>query len=706
MSRICTTILLLSILTFPLSAVGARWFDQDWQCRRVVRIVRADEPDSDVAIVDLYTGGLSQEDGSDFRVTDEENNLLPYYIVFHERARMSMLAFQAKDRNARYYVYYNNPNAEKMEDKWHPECGMFLLTRRKSRPNFHPQNWLEMEGLIADSVELDGGRFQRRISNGYNPFGLSDGYLSIYKGYINIPEAGKYGFATVSDEASFLFIDGKLVVSWPGQHTHGGGERGEHHGEIELKSGLHDIEYYHEDGTGEQMAYVAWKRPQDDRYKPIPKKAYPGALRAKAGRCQKRGQKLVADFIPQKVNSIWVEDWVQYTLIRFQHLSKNGSEDVNSVRWDFGDGVTSSEWSQSHSEEALSRSAPQHVYLSVGKYPVKLTVADDAGNTDTMQITINVHYDDAKRAAVGNIKEYYELVKNYPLEDLNMEDLWQMGQFHYRQRGYAEAIKVGRLFFEKYGTSAQNRGYQAYLMTADLLMKDRNFAVAIEIYKQIDETYNVPAWRLTAGMRIGDIYLIEGKYDDALKQYQSLLQSFNKKRGTKKLIKILYLHLGDAYRCKRDFEAARQAYYEMDKLKTQQPDFDKELELVKTGSLIETVEYYLSEDETESALKIIDRLEWKFPQEKMTGYSSFLRGKAHFIAGNNWDAIDSFKDSMAVEKNELHLQEAQWLIALCYDKLKKRDDAINAFRQLITQYSDNPLSYKAAEKLKEYGVIK
>ena len=156
-----------------------------------------------------------------------------------------MLAFQAKVRDARYYVYYNNPNAEKLKDGWYPECGMFFVTMRKSRPNFHPQNWEEMEQLIEESVELDGGRFQKRISDGYNPFGLSDGYLSIYKGYISIPEAGKYGFATVSDDASFLFIDGNFVVAWPGQHTYRGGERGEHNGEIELESGLHYIEYYH-----------------------------------------------------------------------------------------------------------------------------------------------------------------------------------------------------------------------------------------------------------------------------------------------------------------------------------------------------------------------------------------------------------------------------------------------------------------------------
>ncbi len=711
MSKICTTtILFISILIFPLSAISVRWFDSEWKCRRVVRIIRADEPESDVAVVDIYTGGLSQKDGSDFRVTDEEGNLLPYYIVFHERERMSMLAFQAKAQDVRYYVYYNNPNAEKPKEIWYPKCGMFFVTTRKSRPNFHPKNWKEMEQLIAESVELDGGRFQKRISNGHNPFGLSDGYISIYKGYISIPKDGKYGFATVSDDASFLFIDGKFVVSWPGQHTHNKGSRGEIHGEIELESGLHYVEYYHEDGTDEQMAYVAWKRPQDDRYKPIPKKTYPGILRARAGRCQKLRRKLVADFVPVKVNSIWVKDWEQYTLMRFQNLSKNGAKDVNLVSWDFGDGVTSSEraLSRSVSERALSRPviAPQHVYLSVGKYQVKLTVSDEANNTDTMQITVNVHYDDARRAAAGNIGEYYEIVKDYPMEKLSMEDLWQVGQFHYRQKKYEHAIKAGRLFFEKYGKSDQNRGYQSYLMSADLLMKSRKFAEAMDIYQQIDKTYNTPAWRLTAGMRIGDIYLKKDKYDDALKQYQSLLQSFKKTRGTRKLIKSLHIRLGDVYRRKGDFDVAQQSYYKMGKLKVQQPDIDKELELVKTGSLVETIEYYLSEDETDAALKIIDRLEWKFPQEKMNGYSSFLRGKAHFIAGDYWNAIDAFKDSMAVEKNDLHLPEAQWLIALCYDKLEKRDDAINAFKQLISRYSEHPLSYKAAEKLKEYGVIK
>ena len=76
-----------------------------------------------------------------------------------------------------------------------------------------------MTKLIAASKGKDGARWQRRIADGYNPFGSSEYYISIYRGWVRVAKAGPYQFCTVSNKASFSFLDGKPLIHWPGQHT-------------------------------------------------------------------------------------------------------------------------------------------------------------------------------------------------------------------------------------------------------------------------------------------------------------------------------------------------------------------------------------------------------------------------------------------------------------------------------------------------------
>ena len=94
-----------------------------------------------------------------------------------------------------------------------------------------------MTKLIAGSKAKDGARWQRHVADGYNPFGSSDYYISIYRGWVRTPKAGPYQFCTVSNKASFSFLDGKPLVHWPGQHTVERGVHGEVNAKVELTAG-------------------------------------------------------------------------------------------------------------------------------------------------------------------------------------------------------------------------------------------------------------------------------------------------------------------------------------------------------------------------------------------------------------------------------------------------------------------------------------
>ncbi len=128
----------------------------------------------------------------------------------------------------------------------------------------NPQTEEALAQLMARSPGKLGARYQRNISDGFNPFGASDFYISVYRGWVKIPKAGPYQFCTASNEASFSFLDGRKLVHWPGRHTEERGLRGEKNAQVELTAGLHYVEYYHEEVTLQQVSFLGW-RPSGDK---------------------------------------------------------------------------------------------------------------------------------------------------------------------------------------------------------------------------------------------------------------------------------------------------------------------------------------------------------------------------------------------------------------------------------------------------------
>lgn len=98
------------------------------------------------------------------------------------------------------------------------------------------------------------------IGSMVNPFGPDDDFSSWYVGCILLEKSEKIYFATVSDEGSEFWIDGKLIHSWPGIHTRDGGAKGQRGDHVELSAGLHRIDYYHFEARGKQEAQLTWRR--------------------------------------------------------------------------------------------------------------------------------------------------------------------------------------------------------------------------------------------------------------------------------------------------------------------------------------------------------------------------------------------------------------------------------------------------------------
>lgn len=92
-----------------------------------------------------------------------------------------------------------------------------------------------------------------------------DHFGYVFTGLMEVPEDGVYGFRTVSDDGSVLYIDHELVVDNDGSHAAIAST-----GSVALRKGFHSYTIlYFEDYEGHSFDW-SWKLPSAGKYEAIP----------------------------------------------------------------------------------------------------------------------------------------------------------------------------------------------------------------------------------------------------------------------------------------------------------------------------------------------------------------------------------------------------------------------------------------------------
>ncbi len=192
-------------------------------------------------------------------------------VLCSKRGEPARILFDCSSRESEYDLYLTDKKMPKKGD-WQPESGLFLWTKKKK--DGPVDNLTQMKKLWQESEEILGASMVPMVFHGVHLHGPSLDFLSYYLGHFQVDREGIYSFATVSDDASFLLVDGKEIASWPGWHGPHQGLHGQYNGQIALKPGIHKLEYYHVQGFGGTTTVAAWKLPGEERWKLIPPQAF------------------------------------------------------------------------------------------------------------------------------------------------------------------------------------------------------------------------------------------------------------------------------------------------------------------------------------------------------------------------------------------------------------------------------------------------
>lgn len=356
-----------------------------------------------VSYAKIYTAGY---DPTDFEaiVFTSMGKRVDSRLLWTRQGEPMEILFDSSHGSVIYYVYLVPKEGipakyESTPSAWEPEAGLVLETRRTNK--IYPE-CNKLPGLLRvwnEVAEPVGRSMVGNIHHGFPihqvpEFGSGNAKkgsmaLYYYKGFFEIEKAGQYVFATASNWGSHLLIDGKEVVSWPGQHNYRAGIRGQKQGRIHLEPGVHKLEYHNYIPWGGMFTLAAWQSPKG-----------------------KLGLMTRGDFLPvgcyvataigynkltkDSGNFEWqiVDDWrlddrpgapastksaiggAALVQMRFKVIRGKGTEKY-SYRWKFDDG------------KIEAGQSIEHVFLRTGMCPVKFEVLE--GQKVVAEVTQKVH---------------------------------------------------------------------------------------------------------------------------------------------------------------------------------------------------------------------------------------------------------------------------------------------------------------------------
>jgi len=199
----------------------ARWIDPGF-------MLRGKYPE--VSSVRIYTAGYNPEDFvPEVFATSSGSRVNSEILTVRQGEPMDIL-FDSSEGNPSYLVYLVPKDKHvKSSSIWHAQGGLVLETKW-TKKNFRSSGELAKFSEIFNSIAEPVGRsLVDNIHHGFpihrmpeystnNPSTQEGFGLYYYKGFFKVDKKGRYSFATISRWDSYIAVDDKTVVSWPGKH--------------------------------------------------------------------------------------------------------------------------------------------------------------------------------------------------------------------------------------------------------------------------------------------------------------------------------------------------------------------------------------------------------------------------------------------------------------------------------------------------------
>ena len=704
-------VLIVSLATSS-SALAQDWHLSEWTSRAVVQISEpSSETDVDTASVRVLCQGRAKPDGSDYRVIDAAGQEVPFQLTFHDARHSSLISFRAAaNQPGPFCVYFGNANAERSKRQivtpdepgsgaphgdWVPRAGLVYSTMQRPDAE-NPKTVDELKALMAASTEKYGARYQRRVADGHNPFGPSDYFISVYRGWIRIPKDGTWRFCTASNEASFSFLDGKELVHWPGRHTSARGLRGEKNETHELKAGLHYLEYYHEEVLLKQVAFLGWSPPGSEtgHFVAIPASTYPAPHQTETVRYETRDGPL-ASFEPQIVDSIWpdVRNEGQYTRVRFEPANAADFPEGTQFEWDFGDGQTA------------SGARVEHVYLRPERYQVSLKANGTAGDgSASWSLLIYELQHVTGEIKQGRPPEYAEIAAAYDTAKLDADNLLELVRLFSESDRPADTIRAGRSFVERFGQSGSASLPDVHRLIAFSALKTGEQGVddAIRSFEASITDETSAAAKIDSYAQLIRLLGIEKSEPEKALALLPVVEQTARESSVDEEVKAAYRRAvnasGDTALWNGRRAQARDYYRRVEALRGKY--IPLQVRAARIGAYPTSLREHLADGNFGAALNLVNEWEDTFATDKVNGHTFFWRGSILALRKQHREAARYLARAIALAIGAPFETEARWRLAVALEGIGKTKESQAELARLVATGLADDFTDRARRKLK------
>ncbi len=234
------------------------WSVHDAPYRIPVKAGKAPEDTKNGWLLELPEFGATRPDTRDVILLDGAGKEIALDLVWRGAGRKLLMLAQSIPQDGRAMLYFGG-NSSRRFATWTAERSLLMETRR-APDKCDPRTWPGIQAAWKLSPAMDGAGFVENIFQGSNPFGDGHNFLSRFTGTLKIPSDGKWTFYTMSENESYIFIDGKPVLAWRYDIQSPHDPRTVITGEIELKAGNVRVEYDHAmNGQNFPAMVLGWK---------------------------------------------------------------------------------------------------------------------------------------------------------------------------------------------------------------------------------------------------------------------------------------------------------------------------------------------------------------------------------------------------------------------------------------------------------------
>lgn len=708
-----------------------------------------------IVVTEFFHHGELADDARNLIVVSRNDRIVPVRILQLGPGDLCRIAFQPIAGQTDYEIFYGGevPKDAKFRPEWTTKDGLLLETRQWKDCDLGS---VEALRRAFESATPIGADYVDNVNHSGNPFSLKVGpFLSKYEGWLNIASGGKYGFLTSSQDASFLLVDGKVVVAAPGKHgpMHHA-QRGSRK-DIDLKAGQYKFEYYHAATGNDAIMVAAWEvNPPDEKPLPvaIPSEVFrtKSVARVPAGVLSMRQAKVWPDFLVKIDGEVPLPDNDKPLVkMSFKDMSPRSLSMGARTLWEFGDGQTS------------DKPNPEHVYLEPGLYTVKLSFRRAAGKP--LEVANRIYVDrpqllirerDVEKAELPKLDTFLPLLEGYDAKALSAGALRQLvtayqtkaeelrAQYdeklaaaaaeaaaaedpeakpgpRVRQPRRATAVKApvksvdplltesqqwiqravdaGKMAFAPDSTA---KGDEDLVNLAELVVPMArnhvgNSKLAFAIWKGAADRISIGDIKAECEIEAAEIAV-----NDLLDapSAKTLLDSAQKRIGARRSgnsAAKLQRVWGDYYALTGDGAAARKAYLEAEEIMSSQKRFIEQT--AWRGAHSRSAEDFIKTGQLDRAAGELQLWQREFPSEKLDGFLTLLSMQYWTARDMYPQAISQGEQLLAASPDSSYADQVLLLSAECELKRGEKDRALATLSSLLKNYPGSPLTAEAKE---------